>query len=57
MKTRFRTLILACVIASPLAHAGIPVAVDADLCGTCSGRRSKTLDGNGQTLPVTNTGI
>lgn len=30
MKTRFRTLILACVIASPLAHAGIPVAVDAD---------------------------
>ncbi|HBV8198268.1 TPA: type IV secretion system protein VirB5, partial [Escherichia coli] len=27
MKTRFRTLILACVIASPLAHAGIPVAV------------------------------
>ncbi|HAG1880158.1 TPA: type IV secretion system protein VirB5 [Salmonella enterica] len=30
MKSRFRTLILACVIASPLAHAGIPVAVDAD---------------------------
>ena len=30
MKTRFRTFILACVIASPLAHAGIPVAVDAD---------------------------
>lgn len=30
MKTRFRTLILACFIASPLAHAGIPVAVDAD---------------------------
>jgi type IV secretion system protein VirB5 len=30
MKTRFRTLILACVIASPLAHAGIPVLVDAD---------------------------
>ncbi len=30
MKTRFRTLILACAIASPLAHAGIPVLVDAD---------------------------
>ncbi|HAF4904097.1 TPA: type IV secretion system protein VirB5, partial [Salmonella enterica] len=30
MKTRFRTLILAFVIASPLAHAGIPVLVDAD---------------------------
>ena len=30
MKTRFRTFILACVIASPLAHAGIPVLVDAD---------------------------
>ncbi|MBA1413892.1 type IV secretion system protein VirB5, partial [Klebsiella pneumoniae] len=30
MKTRFRTLILACVIARPLAQSGIPVAVDAD---------------------------
>jgi type IV secretion system protein VirB5 len=30
MKRRFHALILACVIASPLAHAGIPVLVDAD---------------------------
>jgi type IV secretion system protein VirB5 len=30
MKTRFRTLILAFTIVSPLAHAGIPVLVDAD---------------------------
>lgn len=30
MKTRFRTLIFACAIISPLAHAGIPVLVDAD---------------------------
>lgn len=30
MKRRFHALILACVTASPLAHAGIPVLVDAD---------------------------
>lgn len=30
MKRRFHALILACVMASPLAHAGIPVLVDAD---------------------------
>lgn len=30
MKRRFHTLIIACVIISPLAHAGIPVLVDAD---------------------------
>ena len=30
MKRRFHALIFACVIVSPLAHAGIPVLVDAD---------------------------
>ncbi|HBC0022787.1 TPA: type IV secretion system protein [Enterobacter hormaechei subsp. steigerwaltii] len=30
MKRRFHALIFACVMASPLAHAGIPVLVDAD---------------------------
>lgn len=30
MKRRFHSLIIACVIISPLAHAGIPVLVDAD---------------------------
>lgn len=30
MKRRFHALIFACLMASPLAHAGIPVLVDAD---------------------------
>lgn len=30
MKRRFHALIFACVMVSPLAHAGIPVLVDAD---------------------------
>lgn len=30
MKRRFHALLFACVMASPLAHAGIPVLVDAD---------------------------
>lgn len=30
MKRRFHALIFACVMANPLAHAGIPVLVDAD---------------------------
>lgn len=30
MKRRFHALIIACVIINPLAHAGIPVLVDAD---------------------------
>ncbi len=30
MKRRFHALIIACVIISPMAHAGIPVLVDAD---------------------------
>lgn len=30
MKKRFHALIFACVMVSPLAHAGIPVLIDAD---------------------------
>ncbi len=53
MKTRFRTLILACVMQAHWLMLVFPSLLMLTLCGRAVGAGVKALDGNGQTLPVT----